>query len=265
MRQTLKEHGKEPGCNLSANSRASHCRAGWPKTVCYFCVLFSVQINLSMLFCIQTGSLDTQPTSLWWAKGASPQVPAPGSLWGIKHIVGSGFILEDALCIHDTVVPQEPKAGGKLPLHSSILLNRNLQPLLGHCIQRCPFVFKTKFCMDLYSKGNIFCYLGIFLISALERQQLEQAEEIEKHRASTLPERLPEQWGSPRVGQALRRSREGELLPSVPAQAPCKLASQALPTRQSHLRYRLGVLCQIPQQTSAPQNSAPTRGNYLIF
>lgn len=115
MRETLKEHGKEPGCNLSANSQAPPCRAGWPKTVCYFCVLFSVPNKpLHALLHPDRESGYTAP-SLWSAKGASLQVPAPDSLWGINHSVGSGFILEDALCIPGSAVPQEPKAGGKLP------------------------------------------------------------------------------------------------------------------------------------------------------
>lgn len=77
-------------------------------------------------------------------------------------------------------------------------------------------------------------------------RELEQAEGIERHRASTHPVKLPEQWGSRRVGEPSGGAGKGALLPPVPVQAPCKLPSQALPTRASHLRYRPGIPCQDP-------------------
>jgi len=107
----------------------------------------------------------------------------------------------------------------KLPLRSSSLVNRNQQPFPGQCTERCPFIFKTKFCKSLQSKGDIVHFLGMLLVPPLEGQQLEQAAEMARHRASTLSAKagLPEQWKdccSPR-GQC-------RLLASLPAQQTSK-------------------------------------------
>lgn len=151
-------------------------------------------------------------------------------------------------------MPQELETEGKLPLCSSSLVNRNLQPPPGQCIQRCPFTFKTKFCMNIQSKSGIFCFLGNLLISPLVKKQLEQAEEMERHRASTLSAKAayqssgawlgPEQpWGSMSCKDKQEKGHRRLLQAGQ---------SSRLPSRSSRLRDSLVSYAKTPQQSNAP-------------
>lgn len=75
-KEKTKERGKEPWCNLVANSQAPRRRAGRVKTVCY-CVLLSVP-NKSL-------HAPLHPARGSGYQAVSPQVPAPGSSRGTNH------------------------------------------------------------------------------------------------------------------------------------------------------------------------------------
>lgn len=151
-------------------------------------------------------------------------------------------------------MPQELETEGKLPLCSSSLVNRNLQPPPGQCIQRCPFTFKTKFCINIQSKSGIFCFLGNLLISPLVKKQFEQAEEMERHRSSTLSAKAAYQssgaWLGPEQPWGRMSCKDKQEKGHCRLLQACQ--SSRLPSRSSRLRDSLGVLCQDPSTEQCP-------------
>lgn len=115
-----------------------------------------------------------------------------------------------------------------------------------------PICFQNQILHGYTEQRQLFAIQAIFLVSALERQQLEQAKEIERHRVSTLPVKFQSSGVAPGWDKPSGGAGEGALLPPVPVQAPHKLDSPVLPTRQSHLKYRLGILCQDPTTDQFP-------------
>lgn len=265
-RETPKEHGKEPGCNLSANSRASQCRAGWPKTVCYFCVLFSVPSKpLHALLHPDTESGYT-PHFPVVSRGGLPIGTCTRQLVRDKPFCRLRIYFRR--CSVHSWFCSTPGAKGRRKAAPALLQpGKQKSPVSSRSVHtEMPICFQNQILHGSIEQRQHFLLSGHLPFLCLRETTARASWRNRKAQGKYTSSEVTRAVGQPQGGTSPQEEQGKD---HCSPQYQCKLLASlpVKPFQPDHHIWGTSLVshAKTQQQSSAPQNCTHTRGNDLIF